>query len=93
VLPLDPLAALRAAVRRPEVHANEQLTLKSAINAWTSGAAWASFDDHRKGTLKPGMLADLVILSTDIFAGPKQLDAAEVTMTVFDGTVVYKRPS
>jgi predicted amidohydrolase YtcJ len=93
VLPLDPLAALRAAVRRPEVHANEQLTLKSAINAWTSGAAWASFDDHRKGTLKPGMLADLVILSTDIFAGPKQLDAAEVTMTVFDGKVVYKRPS
>jgi len=93
VLPLDPLDALRAAVRRPAIHASEQLTLKSAINAWTSGAAWASFDDHRKGTLKPGMLADLVILSTDIFAGPKELDAAEVSMTVFDGKVVYKRPS
>jgi predicted amidohydrolase YtcJ len=93
VLPLDPLAALRAAVRRPEIHASEQLTLKSAINAWTSGAAWASFDDHRKGTLKPGMVADLVILSTDIFAGPRQLDAAEVVITVFDGKVVYRRPS
>lgn len=93
VLPLDPLASLRAAIRRPGIHADEQLTLKSAINAWTSGAAWASFDDHRKGTLKPGMLADLVILSTDIFAGPAELDAAEVVMTVFDGTVVYKRPS
>jgi predicted amidohydrolase YtcJ len=92
-LPLDPLAALRAAVRRPEIHATEQLTLKSAINAWTSGAAWASFDDHRKGTLKPGMLADLVILSTDIFAGPSKLDTAEVVMTVFDGKVVYRRPS
>jgi len=92
-LPLDPLASLRAAVRRPEAHANEQLTLKSAINAWTSGAAWASFDDHRKGTLKPGMLADLVILSTDIFGGAKQLDDAEVVMTVFDGKVVYKRSS
>jgi predicted amidohydrolase YtcJ len=93
VLPLDPLDALRAAVRRPEMHAGEQLTLKSAINAWTSGAAWASFDDHRKGTLKPGMLADLVVLSTDIFAGPSQLDAAEIVMTVFDGKVVYRRPS
>jgi predicted amidohydrolase YtcJ len=93
VLPLDPLGALRAAVRRPDIHASEQLTLKSAINAWTSGAAWASFDEHRKGTLKPGMLADLVILSTDILAGPKQLDTAEVVLTVFDGKVVYKRPS
>ena len=93
VLTLDPLAAIRATVRRPEVHADEQLTLKSAINGWTSGAAWASFDDHRKGTLKPGMLADLVILSTDIFAGAPQLDAAEIVMTVFDGKVVYKKPS
>jgi hypothetical protein len=93
VLPLEPLDAIRAAVRRPEMHAGEALTLKSAINAWTSGAAWASFDDHRKGTLKPGMLADLVILSTDIFAGPDQLSAAEVVMTVFDGSVIYKRPS
>jgi predicted amidohydrolase YtcJ len=92
-IPLHPLAALRATVRRPDIHAGEQLTLKSAINAWTSGAAWASFDDHRKGTLKPGMLADLVILSTDIFAGAAQLDAAEVTITVFDGKVVYKRAS
>jgi predicted amidohydrolase YtcJ len=93
VLPLDPLESLRAAVRRPEIHANEALTLKSAINAWTSGAAWASFDEHRKGMLKPGMLADLVILSTDIFAGADQLSAAEVTMTVFDGKIVYRRPS
>jgi hypothetical protein len=93
VLPLEPLDAIRAAVRRPNMHAGEALTLKSAINAWTSGAAWASFDDHRKGTLKPGMLADLVILSTDIFKEPAQFTAAEVVMTVFDGTVVYKRPS
>ena len=93
MLPLDPLAGLRAAVTRPELQAPEQLTLKSAINAWTSGAAWASFDEHRKGTIKADMLADLVILSTDIFAGPAKLDAAEVVMTIFDGKVVYRRPS
>jgi len=93
VLPLDPLEGIRAAVRRPDVHANEALTLKSAINAWTSGAAWASFDDHRKGTIKPGMLADLVVLSTDIFAGSAQLSAADVVMTIFDGKIVYRRAS
>ena len=93
VLPLDPLAGLRAAVTRPERQAPEQLTLKSAINAWTSGAAWASFDEHRKGTIKADMLADIVILSSDIFAAPAKLDTAEVVMTIFDGKVVYKRPS
>ncbi|HEX9366951.1 MAG TPA: amidohydrolase [Vicinamibacterales bacterium] len=92
-LPLDPLAGLRAAVTRPELQAPEQLTLKSAINAWTSGAAWASFDEHRKGTIKPDMLADIVILSTDIFGGPAKLAAADVVMTIFDGKVVYRRPS
>ena len=93
MLPLDPLAGLRAAVTRPERQAPEQLTLKSAINAWTSGAAWASFDEHRKGTIKADMLADIVILSSDIFAAPAKLDTAEVVMTIFDGKVVYKRPS
>ncbi len=92
-LPLDPLAGLRAAVTRPELQAPEQLTLKSAINAWTSGAAWASFDEHRKGTIKLDMLADIVILSTDIFAGPAKLAASEVVMTIFDGKIVYRRPS
>jgi predicted amidohydrolase YtcJ len=91
--PLDPLAGLRAAVMRPGIHAPEQLTLKSAINGWTSGAAWASFDEHRKGTIKAGMLADLVILSTDIFARPANLTAAEVVTTIFDGKIVYRRPS
>ena len=92
-LPQDPLAGLRAAVTRPGLQAPEQLTLKSAINAWTSGAAWASFDDHRKGTIKVDMLADIVILSTDIFAGPQKLAAAEVVMTIFDGKIVYRRAS
>ena len=92
-LPLEPLAGLRATVQRPGLHAPEQLTLKSAINGWTSGAAWASFDDHRKGSLETDMLADLVILSTDVFAGAADLAAAEVVMTIFDGKIVYRRSS
>jgi hypothetical protein len=70
----------------------QRLPLAAVVDAYTSGAAFASFDEHRKGTLAPGMLADLVILSSDIFALPpeKVLDA-EVDVTVFDGKVVYRR--
>jgi hypothetical protein len=92
-LPLDPLASIRASVARAPIHVSEQLTLKSAINAWTSGAAWASFDDQRKGTIEPGMLADLVVLTTNVFGGQAKLDTAEVVMTIFDGKIVYRRPS
>ena len=41
--------------------------LRNAIDAYTSHAAYASYDEHRKGTLARGMLADIVILSNDIF--------------------------
>lgn len=81
-----------ARVPDPRLEELEKLPLKSAINAWTSGAAWASFDEHRKGVIKPGMLADLVVLSTDIFSGPpSRLSSTEVTVTIFDGRVVYQR--
>jgi predicted amidohydrolase YtcJ len=89
----DPLAGIKAAVSRADAQAPEQLTLKSAINGWTSGAAWASFDAHRKGMIKPDMLADLVILSTDIFASHARLEDAEIVMTIFDGKIVYRRSS
>lgn len=97
-LPLDPLASIGAAVvpvpaddsAAPPDAAAERLALESAINGWTSGSAWASFDDQRKGTIKPGMLADLVVLSSDIFRDPSQIAAAKVAMTIFDGKVVYR---
>jgi transcriptional regulator with XRE-family HTH domain len=54
--------------------------------------AYASFEEQRKGTLAPGMLADVVVLSRDIFAEPpaKPGDVV-VDVTVFDGKVVYRR--
>jgi predicted amidohydrolase YtcJ len=70
----------------------ERLALAEAIRAYTSGAAWASFDEQRKGTLQPDMLADIVILSEDLFAlPPDRLLDAEVVMTIMDGKVVYRR--
>ena len=70
----------------------ERLPLKRAIDAFTSGPAYASFDEQRKGSLKVGMLADLVVLSTDIFdAPPSRLASTTVAVTIFDGKIVYRR--
>ena len=68
------------------------MSLKSAIDAYTTAPAWLSLDDQRKGTLEAGMLADLVILSRDIFKVPaSQLATTTVDFTIFDGKVVYRR--
>jgi predicted amidohydrolase YtcJ len=70
----------------------ERVTLKRAINAFTSVPAYASFDEQRKGSLTKGMLADLVVLSDDIFEGSEpNLTGVTVAATIFDGKIVYRR--
>jgi predicted amidohydrolase YtcJ len=100
VAPLDPLRGIHIAVTRttadglPEGgwYPEQRLALKAAIEAYTADAAWASFDEQRKGTLEPGMLADLVVLSKDIFsAPPASLASTGVEVTIFDGRIVYRR--
>ncbi len=69
-------------------------TLPDAIDSATRRAAWASFDEQRKGSIVRDMLADVVILSRDIFAVPEiTLDEAEVSVTIFDGKVVFQKPT
>jgi len=100
VMTLDPLKGLRVAVTRttpdglPEGGwiSTERLAMRKAIDAYTRGGAWASFDEQRKGLLARDMLADIVILSDDIFAGPaSRLTTTEVAVTIVDGKVVYRR--
>jgi hypothetical protein len=56
--------------------------------------ARASFDEQRKGALKKGMLADIVVLSRDIFNAPEsELARTTVAVTIFDGKIVYRRES
>ena len=100
VVTLDPRFGLQVAVNRLSPTGepaggwlpSQKLPLTTAIDGYTSGAAYASFDEQRKGTLAKGMLADIVVLSTDIFAAPPErvLDA-KVDVTIFDGKVVYAR--
>jgi hypothetical protein len=100
VVSLNPMLGLHTAVTRTTPdglpvkgwYPGERLALEAAIDAYTSGAAWASFDEQRKGTLAAGMLADLVVLSEDIFAAPpSRLASTRVAVTVFDGRIVYRR--
>ncbi len=101
VVTLDPRAGIHMAVTRttaeglPEGgwHATERIPLTAAVDAYTSGAAWASFDEQRKGTLARDLLADIVILSADIFAPDARVMDAVVETTIFDGKVVYTRPA
>ncbi|HEV3141324.1 MAG TPA: amidohydrolase family protein, partial [Vicinamibacterales bacterium] len=81
--PLDPIPILRAVAARAPI--------ADAIAAYTSGSAFAEFQDRDKGTLARGQLADLVILSDDIFAGPARLADVTVLMTVVGGKVVHQR--
>lgn len=100
VMTLDPLKGLHVAVTRTTPEGlpeggwipTERLALRKAIEAYTRDGAWASFDEQRKGTLTRDMLADLVILTDDIFSGPaSRLTTTEVAVTIADGKVVYRR--
>jgi predicted amidohydrolase YtcJ len=99
VVTLDPRLGLHVATTRTSPEAlpdggwlpEERLTLQQALNAYSAGGAFASFDDQRKGTLAPGMLADIVILTSDIFAPDAKVLDSHVALTIFDGRIVYDR--
>jgi predicted amidohydrolase YtcJ len=102
VVSMNPLLGIHTAVNRTSPDGEpaggwypaQKLSLKAAVNAYTAGSAWASFDEQRKGTLTEGMLADIVILSRDIFsakARPADLASTRAVLTVFDGKIVYRR--
>ena len=100
VATLDPLQGVAAAVTRqttdgqnPDGWVPEQkISVTEAIRAWTVGSATAEFAETYKGRLQRGMLADMVILSTDIFSVPaEQLWRAQVLTTIVGGRVVYER--
>jgi predicted amidohydrolase YtcJ len=94
VAPLDPLQGIWLVTTRlaPPGMRDQKLSIQQAIDGYSSWPAYASFEEQRKGTLAPGMLADVVVLSRDIFAEPpaKPGDVV-VDVTVFDGKVVYRR--
>ena len=100
VAPPTPLEGIYAAVTRqtldgkhPEGWVPEQkISIVEAVRAYTSGSAFAEFQDAVKGTIVRGKVADLVILSDDVFSIPAaRLKDVQVLTTVAGGKVVHQR--
>ena len=100
VAPMEPLMGIYAAATRrtldgahPDGWVPEQkISVADAVRAYTAGSAYAEGQEARKGTLEPGKLADLVVLSDDIFAiDPADVDEARVDATMLGGEWVYRR--
>ncbi|HEX2077745.1 MAG TPA: amidohydrolase [Longimicrobium sp.] len=100
VAPPTPLEGIYAAVTRRTLDGRnpggwvpeQRITVEEALRAYTSGAAFASFEEGIKGTIEPGKLADLVVIDRDLrAAAPDGLRDAKVLLTVVGGRVVYER--
>jgi predicted amidohydrolase YtcJ len=100
VAPLNPMLTLYAATTRATLdgkHPNgwvpeQKISITEAVRAYTSGSAFAEFQDTVKGTIVRGKVADLVILSDDVFSIPAaRLKDVRVLTTVAGGKVVHQR--
>lgn len=87
--PLNPYLNIMLAVLHPDNPA-EALNVEQAVIAYTLGSAFAEFKEREKGSLTKGKLADLAVLSQDIFSIPlPQLPATQSVMTMIGGKIVF----
>jgi predicted amidohydrolase YtcJ len=100
VEPLNPMEGLYAAVTRKDRKGEagngwfpqEKLTMQEAIQYYTLGSAYAQFMEDRKGMIKKGYLADIVILNADLLTIPEnQIMSTKVDYTITGGKVVFER--
>lgn len=97
VAPMSPIWGIAAAVTRrtlDEKHPDgwipeQKITVAEAVRAYTYGAAYASFEEGVKGTIEPGKLADIAVLSQDIFTiDPAKIEDTKVIDTIFNGKII-----
>jgi predicted amidohydrolase YtcJ len=98
VAPLNPLYGIYAAVTRATLDGKnpngwfpeQKLTVQESVEAYTMGSAYAEFQDKQKGSITPGKLADMVLLSDDIFSiEPTKIRDAKVLKTFVGGKLVW----
>ena len=71
---------------------NECVDIYTAIDAYTEGSAYMEFMEDKKGRIKPGQLADMVVLDKDIFTcDPMEIRNILPLMTIIDGNIVYRK--
>jgi len=98
VAPLNPLLTVYAVVTRATLDGKnpngwfpeQKLTVAEAVHAYTMGSAYAEFQEREKGSITPGKLADMVLLSDDIFAiDPSKIRDVKVLKTIVGGKVIW----
>jgi predicted amidohydrolase YtcJ len=94
VSPVDPILGIQAAVmRKPwaEGLPDQSFSLHEALAGYTVEGAYSEFMEDRKGVLKPGYLADLVVLSADIEStAPEALHTVRPVTTICGGKITYQ---
>lgn len=101
VEPLDPMRGLYSAVTRKNIEGDfpdggwfpeQRLTMEEAIKLFTSGSSYASFEEDIKGTLEPGKLADMVVLTKDLFTiTPREILTTEAAYTILGSRIVFEK--
>ena len=87
--PMNPGLNIMFAAMHPS-RPSESISRPQAVEAYTSGSAFAEFAEREKGMLKAGMLADLAVLSQDIFSvTPNALPETRSVLTIVDGRIVH----
>jgi len=97
--PLNPMLGIYSAVTRDvetygnaSLHPEQRLSVEQAVKAYTWGSAYAEFQEKEKGSLEVDKLADIVILSKDIFSiHAEEILETEVDMTILGGEIIYAR--
>ncbi len=92
VVDMNPLPGLQAAVTRDwSTEPSRTVSLEKAIEAYTLRGAYASFEEDIKGSVEVGKLADMVVLSDDLFEIPQdEIGSAKVLLTIVGGRETYR---
>ena len=94
---VDPIASFHASVTREladgtRFFPDQAMTRTEALRSYTIGAAYAAFEENEKGSLTPGKLADIVVLSKNLLTcSDDEIRDAQVQTTIVGGKVVFRR--
>jgi len=100
VAPLNPILGVYAAVTRRTIDGKnpngwipeQKITVEEALRCYTVNNAYAMFRENEVGKIAPGMLADIAVISDDLFTiPPEKIENVKVDITIFDGRVIFER--
>jgi predicted amidohydrolase YtcJ len=88
--PMNPFLNIMFAITDPS-NPPEAITREQAVRAFTHGSAFAEFAEQEKGSIRPGKLADIAVLSQDVFGVPvSDLPGTHSVLTIVGGRVAYE---